>query len=586
MYILQVSICWALLYIVYKLFLAKETFFTTNRYYLLGSLILGLFLPLIAAYVPSNSTSQEVYQAITYVTVMPTATVEATATENFSWAGLLWMIYFIGVAVVGIRFFRGISRIINIYRSGIKKDLGNFVLVESTIPHLPFSFLNYVFLSKQIPLNKEIEQILLHEEIHVRQWHTMDILFAEVLNIFFWFNPFIHLYKKALKESHEFLADAYVSQEFNKDSYGQLLLGRSTSGFEVALAHQFFHSQIKKRIVMLYKEKSKRSAMFKYFTALPVFIGMLFIFSSNQKSTLKEKGNSSQEELLSSIGENKKDTENNPDINFEMSQGEKLDTNKSKVFKEVDEMPRFPGCENRPGSLTEKEVCARNLLFGYIGKNLKYPEQARKNGTEGTVIVQFTVSQNGNLEDLELVRSVGDGLGEEAIRIVKSMPKWVPGKLDGKDVAVQLTLPFMYKLDSEDKKASSKEQSNADETVYKVVEEMPRFSGCEDAEMSLIEKDKCAKGKLFEFIVENLVYPEEAKKKGIEGMAVIQFDITSEGKVTNGKIVRDPGYGTAEEALRVVNSMPDFIPGKQRGKRVAVQYTLPVKFALGNDDKK
>ena len=125
---------------------------------------------------------------------------------------------------------------------------------------------------------------------------------------------------------------------------------------------------------------------------------------------------------------------------------------------------------------------------------------------------------------------------------------------------------------------------NAQEEVFKVVESMPRFPGCED-ESDRQKRDECSKEKLFMFVAENVQYPKAAKDKGIEGTAVIEFIIEKDGKVSNAKILRDPGEGTGKEALRVVNLMPDFIPGTQRGKKVRVQYTLPIKFKLDSDKK-
>gem|GEM_PF-4008099 len=157
-----------------------------------------------------------------------------------------------------------------------------YLVVESDKYHLPFSFFHFIFISKQLPLNQEVEKVLQHEELHANQWHSLDIVFTELLQVFFWFNPILIFYKGALRQSHEYLADAYVTQNHNKNSYGRLLLQQSTSGLEIALANQFFHSQIKKRITMMYKEKSKRSAIVKYLAAVPVLVAMLVIFSSNQ----------------------------------------------------------------------------------------------------------------------------------------------------------------------------------------------------------------------------------------------------------------------------------------------------------------
>ena len=242
-YLLQVSTCWIVFYGIYLLFLRKETFFSINRYYLLGALVTGLLVPYLGAFIPANDASVEVYQVMTQfstVEVSPQAYVEE-ATPIFTWMNLLWAAYIIGALVVFSRFIYGLNRIYTIYKEADKTPQTNYTLVESDKYHLPFSFFHFIFISKQLPLNEEVEKVLRHEELHANQWHSVDIVFTELLQVFFWFNPILIFYKNALRQSHEYLADAYVTQDHNKNSYGQLLLQQSTSGLEVALANQFFH---------------------------------------------------------------------------------------------------------------------------------------------------------------------------------------------------------------------------------------------------------------------------------------------------------------------------------------------------------
>lgn len=119
------------------------------------------------------------------------------------------------------------------------------------------------------------------------------------------------------------------------------------------------------------------------------------------------------------------------------------------------------------------------------------------------------------------------------------------------------------------------------EEVFRIVEDMPRFPGCEELR-SKEERQKCAKKKMEDFIAINLEYPAEALDKGIEGKAVVQLMIEEDGTLTRLKVVRDPGYGLGEEALRIVQLMvgTPWTPGRQRGKPVRVQYYIPVKFEL------
>ena len=193
-YLLQVSTCWILFYGIYLLFLRKETFFSINRYYLLGALVTGLMVPYLGAFMPANETSVEVYQVLTQfsaVEVSPQAFVEEKA-PVFTWMNLLWAIYLFGGLVVFSRFLHGLKKIYIIYKNADKTPLANYTLIESDSYHLPFSFFHFIFISKQLPLNNEIEKILKHEELHANQWHSIDIVFTELDTFISIYRYFIH----------------------------------------------------------------------------------------------------------------------------------------------------------------------------------------------------------------------------------------------------------------------------------------------------------------------------------------------------------------------------------------------------------
>ncbi|MEM9544756.1 MAG: TonB family protein [Bacteroidota bacterium] len=664
-YLLQVSTCWIVFYGIYLLFLRKETFFAINRYYLLGALISGLAIPYLGELLPANHTSTEVYQVMNQITT----TVEvSTLTEDkpsiFTWSNFLTLIYLLGVILVFSRFIYGLSRIYAIYRDAVKIKKDKYTLVKSDKYHLPFSFFHFIFISTTLPLNRDMDKILKHEELHANQWHSLDIIITELLQIFFWFNPILIFYKSALKQSHEFLADAYVTKDHNRNSYGQLLLRQSTSGLEIALANHFFHSQIKQRITMMYKEKSKRPAMVKYLAAIPVLIAMLFIFSSNTSDdhidnltendcmnlVITEKGEMVLEHLevslktLSSRFEKatKKcvhiDIANSIDSDvllpilkaaeehnieakvvhemqeprlqmikklsksptIEQNQWVENTQNNDPIFKVVEEMPRFPGCETMSVSVREKDDCAKSKMLEYIYNNLKYPTTAKIHSVEGIAVIQFVVERDGSISNGTILRDIGEGCGEEALRVINNMPKWIPGKQKGKEVSVKFTLPIRFNLTNDNpsdglnstvtdesatgessNKAKIKNTSNVEsDAIFKVVEEMPRFPGCETDDMSSDKKEECAKGNLLNFIYGNLKYPKEAKENGVEGMVIIQMIIEKDGTVSSTQILREPGFGTGIEAKRVIDMMPKWIPGKQKGQNVRVQYLIPIKYKL------
>jgi len=297
-------------------------------------------------------------------------------------------------------------------------------------------------------------------------------------------------------------------------------------------------------------------------------------------------------------------------------------THQEEIFKVVEEMPRFPGCEDIDGDTKAKNDCSKNKMMQHIYSTLVYPEDAKKNNQTGTAVVQFAIDTDGSLTNKKIVRDPGYGMGQAALDVVNTMDKWIPGKQRGRMVKVLYTLPVRFETNADGtlnrdkaksevsnkkkkspffKKRKSKvspkqlEDTNSkvppppppppappieEEELFKVVEQMPRFAGCEDMDADQKFKQECARKKMLTFILDELVYPEEAYKSKKEGQAIVQFVVRPNGNITNAVVLRDPGNGMGQAALDVVNKMPKWIPGKQRGKTVAVKYTLPIKFRM------
>jgi len=227
--------------------------------------------------------------------------------------------------------------------------------------------------------------------------------------------------------------------------------------------------------------------------------------------------------------------------------------NDEDVFYVVEEMPEFPG--------GEKE------MRKYIANNINYPEDAQKKNIKGKVFVSFVIGKNGNVKDAMIERGVAPSIDKEALRVVSSLPKWNPGKQRGETVNVKFTIPINFQLDSEKNNVESTEDEEV--MVFRMVEEMPEFPGGKIA--------------MQKFIVDNVKYPGSAKKEGVTGKVYVSFVVTKDGEVKDAKVVRSVNPALDEEALRVIKSMPDWTPGKQRGKKLDVQLTLPINFSLGKE---
>ncbi len=657
-YLYQVTICWGLFYLLYAVLLRKETFFATNRWYLLGTLALGLIIPIIEFQIPLKAVTPEQFHPANY---LETITVTAKAIENNleeivitpvneSWniQFTLLTIYWLGVLFFAGRFLFGIGQILRLrfYGKAIRK--AGYTLIKTNQVHLPFSFMDYLFWSDKVDFAPEdTERVLRHELCHIKDMHSIDVLLTEILSIFLWCSPFVFLYKNELKNIHEYLADRAVLQDTPTRTYGQLLLKQSQSGLQIAQANNFIHSQLKKRILMMTKTKSQRTALLKYAAILPILF--LLVFSISARNNLVELHNTN------SLSEASSTDTIPPTANLVGGEDD--------VFKVVEEMPRFPGCEDKAGN--ERKDCATKNMLMHIYTNIKYPKEARKAGIQGTSVAKFIVEKDGSISNIKIERSLSEEIDAEVSRVVNTMPNFIPGKQRGKTVRVQFLLPVKFKLEGDAPTEKEKKVNSSDKVILESLPHKPLYI-VDGQEVQTIENinvddivsidvfkgekaiekygDKGKDGvvsvittqdkinvvghapkkeevkphshnkhegediftvveqmpiypgasetkegnkKMLQFIYENLSYPSEAKEAGIEGVVVVNFIITKEGRLIKPQLLRTIGGGTNEEVLRVVNLMSEipenWTPGYQRGKAVNVSFNLPVKFKLTDD---
>ncbi len=294
-YLLEVTLCWAVFYAIFFAFLRQVTFFSVNRWYLLSTLMLGIFIPLLR-HVEIDLHQEEISQALPLVMMvgeMPAQMAISVEEATIDWQLYIYWtlggVYFIGFSFFAYRLLRSLYKIYQLKSMARVEVADQATLLHTDQPHLPFSFLHYIFISDQVALSEEYDDILRHEIEHVRSHHTIDVLLIELIQILFWFNPFIYLYKTAIRQTHEYLADAAVLQSTNRKTYGTMLLKQSLSGLEIALTHRFFHSHIKKRINMIYQKQSGRSAWLKYALALPVLFFLTVVFARHNGQDLNFK---------------------------------------------------------------------------------------------------------------------------------------------------------------------------------------------------------------------------------------------------------------------------------------------------------
>ncbi|MBE0646340.1 MAG: M56 family metallopeptidase [Bacteroidales bacterium] len=421
-YLVQSSVCLAALYMVYWLFLRKDTFFTINRIYLLLAGLFSLIIPLFSFQFTASGSMAPVMIFLEPVLITPEK-IESLAASHLSWMEAIGIVYVTGVVIFSLRFLIQLFQLwLVIRRNGITRR-ENMRLIFVDKGYSPFSFFNMIFIREELSEDEQLEAILRHEQVHIRQYHSFDLILAEILTIVLWFNPFVWLLQRSLKSLHEFLADEGVMKfGFRMREYQQLIFDQTLGKQINNLTNNFNVSLIKQRIIMMTKSRSNAVARMKIVLALPAMLLALASFSSASAIYLTTPENSPLSGTTVSVEQ--------PSA-IQPSNAQKEDS----VFTKVEKMPLFHG--------------GNEELFSYLGKTIKYPAEAMKNGIEGTVFVTFVIEKDGSVTHVKILRGIGGGCDEESLRVVQSMPKWTPGYSEGKAVRVSFNLPIKYKLAKE-----------------------------------------------------------------------------------------------------------------------------------------
>ena len=279
--IIQIILFQGLFLLLYDLLLRKETFYTTNRIYLLVTSVLAVILPFISIDMLTDTTVSTKIIALSEVVLNPQniqlPEVILSSSENLTEFSYIKWIYTIGLLIASLLFLWRIVNLVRLIFTSKKQTKNGFILVELPETTSVFSFLNYVFVGKEV-LEKENAYLLVHEEVHIRQMHSLDLLWFEILKIILWFNPFVYLYQRRVTALHEFIADAESIKLSDSKTYYNHLLNDIFQVENMAFVNQFYNkSLLKKRITMITKTQSKQWKQLKYLVLLPITALMLFM---------------------------------------------------------------------------------------------------------------------------------------------------------------------------------------------------------------------------------------------------------------------------------------------------------------------
>lgn len=453
-YSLQTIVLQVLFLAVFEILFKKETFFKANRFYLLGSLILSLLLPLIQIPVEAVVHEQAVYQLKEIVITKNVSEIYLkNGLENYS---SVFMFYLMGVAFFSALFIFKVGKLLTYIMSAKKsnQNKGNIILVSNS--NQAFSFFNKVFIGAD---NQNIDVILKHELVHAKQLHSLDILFMELLKIIFWFNPILYLYHNRIVALHEFEAD-FKSADSDRKKYFEVLLCEVLNCNSISFTNNFYNqSLIKKRIVMLQKSKSKKHGVVKYLLAIPVIVLSMTLFSTTVVAQETKKLEQKVEKVVEKKANPKKtETQTAPNSKVvpvydkEKSQIVELsevrsaeEVAKQIPFGVVEEVPMFKGCEGVDKSA--QFDCFQKEMTNHIKLHFTYPKEAMENNIQGRVQVEYLIDEIGNVEVYRVKGPENaQPLEEEARRIINLLPQFIPGKEKGKAIAVRHVVPITFRM--------------------------------------------------------------------------------------------------------------------------------------------
>jgi TonB family protein len=575
-YLLEANLYMAAFYVLYLILLRSETHYQLNRAYLLITSLLSFIIPVIQlgilrpATEPIASISVGSMEGSFAVIAEPVVLAQKWSVNDYILLG--WgIVAFVLLVNLLIRIYL----LVALSKKGKIKENQGYKIVELHQGSVAFSFFNNLFIDDRLAGS---QTILHHEQVHIRQKHSWDIIYLEVLKIINWFNPVIYLLIASIKELHEFIADEQTAGlENNNDSYTDFLISNAYGITQNSLTNSFFNKNLlKRRITMLYQKKSGRAARLKYLLAVPLICGLLclstlaFTTKTYAFVDLAPKHNNAVDAAIPTSG----NTE-----------------------------PSYPG--------------GNQAFYKFLKSHIDHNKTKADGNIENHLTAMFTVEKDGSLSHIIINRSPNglftEASWEEIVFALRDSPKWLPGTRNGKTASLkhfvifdfdkepatwasktdEYSKGFKAAVDEANQKAPADTSKKVKVTnvvlppppratkskikkypppvvvsdmIFTAVEQNPEFPGG-DAEFG-------------KFLQKNIHYPAVDKKNNIQGKVYITFVVEADGHLSNEKVVRTPSESLGKEALRVIKLSPKWKPGVQNGKKVRVQYTIPVNFAM------
>ena len=477
MYLLKLNLALIVLFGFYKLMFSGDTFFSLRRATLIGMYLVAMLVPGLNCSYWINKSVGMVSMANEYAAiVLPAVTVTPGGGGSIGWETTAMTIYTMVACLFLLRFFWQLVSIVRLRNKCRTTDINGTKVYLLESDEGPFSFFNWIFINPTKHNRQETDEIMTHELAHCRQLHSIDVLFTELFAIVFWANPFVWLLKREVRLNLEYLADNNVlAGGTDSKKYQYHLLGLAYRKNVATISNNFNVLPLKKRIKMMNKKRTKRIAKAKYALYIPLAAALLVVsnietvardIANVAKAMPMAKASVKQEKMVDLSFSNKATVAVESRKNVQSTEAIERKDNKMEVqadnrnsemsaqkVEETTEVANEESAEKGPKKSPKKVYdYIENMptfngnLNQWLLQNMKYPVEAMNKKEQGKVIVQFIVSENGEVSEPKIIRSVSPALDKEACRIVLAMPKWNPGKLKWKPVAVRYMLPITFRL--------------------------------------------------------------------------------------------------------------------------------------------
>ncbi len=488
-YLIEANLGLALLLLAYVILLRKETDFKAKRLYMLIGILASALFPLFhlqgggTKAIPSISTLVSTYWL---PEIVITGDGKVLSPSSITWSNVLICLPYLYAFVLLfflVRFLIQLIGLIRIIATSKGYRLNDFQIVESNENQTTFSFFNFIFIGQANSLSADDKnKIIQHETVHAKQLHSFDIVLLNVLGIFFWFNPLIKRYKKIFVQLHEFEADARAVENTEVNEYCNLLAKVALQSADYTLANHFNQSLTLKRIEMMRTIKHKIKP-WKIVTLASVIFFLFFIVACQDQladatdiaknSTMAldipddiqkqfdeiKQSNPNGKYVIIEVNENReaKLEEMKPVLEEFVKRPDQIESIhvikgernfiivEQKSLDQISELSAFDGVftiVDEPAS----PKGGMTSFYEYVSKSLSYPVDARKDGIQGKVFIEFVVNTDGSISDLRVLKGIGKGCDEEAFRVMSESAAWIPGKQNGKIVRQKMVIPFSFQL--------------------------------------------------------------------------------------------------------------------------------------------